>query len=107
MAVGDAAHRPFKADFGSADRRNVLTPVICLVVLLAVVVVGHAQAQSRKDEPSLLRFEAWQLFGLVVIPFVFLTHGLLVTKAAAVMFVVLLGTVFLLRRRRSSAAVDF
>ena len=39
--------------------------------------------------------------------FVFLTHGLLVTKAAAVMFVVLLGTVFLLRRRRSSAAVDF
>ena len=66
MAVRDAAHRPFKADFGSADRRNVLTPVICLVVLLAVVVVGHAQAQSRKDEPSLLRFEAWQLFGLVV-----------------------------------------
>jgi len=84
-----------------------ITPVICLVVLLAVVVVGHAQAQSRKDEPALLRFEVWQLFGLLVIPFVFLTHGLLVTKAAAVMFVVLLGTAFLLQRRRSGAAVDF
>jgi hypothetical protein len=85
----------------------VITPVICLVVLLAVVVVGHAQAQIRRDEPALLRFEAWQLVGLVVIPFVFLTHGLLVTKAAAVMFVVLLGAVFLLRRRRAGAAVDF
>ena len=83
-----------------------ITPVICLVVLLAVVVVGHAQAQSRKDEPALMRFEAWQLFGLAVIPFVFLTHGLLVTKAAAVMFVVLLGVVFLLRRRRAGAAVE-
>ena len=74
---------------------------------LAVVVVGHAQAQSRRDEPALLRFEAWQLFGLIVIPFVFLTHGLLVTKAAAVVFVVLLGTVFLLRRRRTGAVEDF
>jgi hypothetical protein len=84
----------------------VITPVISLVVLLAVVVVGHAQAQSRKDEPALLRFEAWQLFGLVVIPFVFLTHGVLVTKAAAVMFVVLLGGVFLLRRRRAGSAIE-
>ena len=81
--------------------------VICLVVLLAVVVVGHAQAQARTEEPSLMRFEAWQLFGLLVIPFVFLTHGLLVTKAAAVMFVVLLGGVFLLRRRRARAGADF
>lgn len=84
-----------------------VTPVICLVVLLAVVVVGHAQAQSRREEPALLRFETWQLFGLIVIPFVFLTHGLLVTKAAAVVFVVLLGAVFLLRRRRAGAVEDF
>jgi hypothetical protein len=97
----------FKAGSAPADRWSVITPVISLVVLLAVVVVGHAQAQARKDEPSVLRFEVWQLFGLLVIPFVFLTHGLLVTKAAAVMFVVLLGSVFLLRRRRSHAVVDF
>jgi hypothetical protein len=87
--------------------RRVLTPVICLVVLLAVVVIGHAQAQGRKDEPALLRFEVWQLLGLVVIPFVFLTHGLIVTKAAAVIFVVLLGVVFLLRHRRAATTVDF
>ena len=81
--------------------------VICLIVLLSVLVVGQAQAKTRTDEPSVLRFETWQLLGLVVIPFVFLTHGLLVTKAAAVMFVVLLGGVFLLRRRRARAGADF
>jgi hypothetical protein len=85
----------------------VIAAVICLVVLLAVLVVGHAQAQARTDEPSTLRFEAWQLLGLFVIPFVFLTHGLLVTKAAAVMFVVLIGVVFLVRKRRTGAPVDF
>ena len=84
-----------------------IAAVICLVVLLAVVVVGHAQAQARTDEPSTLRFEAWQLFGLLLIPFVFLTHGLLVTKAAAVMFVVLIGVVFLVRKRRTGAPADF
>ena len=84
-----------------------IAAVICLVVLLAVLVVGHAQAQARSDEPSTLRFEAWQLFGLLLIPFVFLTHGLLVTKAAAVLFVVLLGVVFLVRKRRPSESVDF
>jgi flagellin-like protein len=87
--------------------RRVITPVICLVVLLAIVVVGHAQAQSRKDEPAVLRFEVWQLSGLLVIPFVLLSHGLVVTRAAAVIFVVLLGVVFLLRRRRADTAVDF
>jgi hypothetical protein len=106
VAVSDISGA-FKARWASADNGRMITAVICLVVLLAVVVVGHAQAQARSDEPSLLRFEVWQLFGLVVIPFVFLTHGLLVTKAAAVMFVVLLGAVFLLRRRRSGAAIDF
>jgi len=85
----------------------VIAAVICLVVLLAVVVVGHAQAQARTDEASTLRFEAWQLFGLLLIPFVFLTHGLLVTKAAAVMFVVLIGVVFLVRKRRTGAPADF
>jgi hypothetical protein len=85
----------------------VIAAVICLVVLLAVLVVGHAQAQARTDEPSTLRFEAWQLFGLLLIPFVFLTHGLLVTKAAAVMFVVLIGLVFLVRKRRAGAPADF
>jgi hypothetical protein len=85
----------------------VIAAVICLVVLLAVLVVGNAQAKARTDEPSALRFEAWQLLGLLVIPFVFLTHGLLVTKAAAVMFVVLLGLVFLVRKRRPSENVDF
>jgi len=85
----------------------VIAALICLVVLLAIVVVGHAQAQARTDEPALLRFEAWQLLGLFVMPFVFLAHGLLVTKAAAVMFVVLLGSVFLLRKRRSGVPVDF
>ena len=84
-----------------------IAAVICLVVLLAVLVVGHAQAQARTDEPSTLRFEAWQLFGLLLIPFVFLTHGLLVTKAAAVMFVVLIGLVFLVRKRRAGAPADF
>ena len=84
-----------------------IAAVICLVVLLALVVVGHAQAQARTDEPSTLRFEAWQLFGLLLIPFVFLTHGLLVTKAAAVMFVVLIGVVFLVRKRRTGAPADF
>ncbi len=84
-----------------------IAAVVCLVVLLAILVVGHAQAQARTDEPAVLRFETWQLLGLVVIPFVFLTHGLLVTKAAAVMFVVLLGGVFLLRRRRARAGADF
>ena len=81
-----------------------VTPVICLVVLLTVLVVGLEQGKARKDEPAVLRFEAWQLFGLIVIPFVFLTHGLLVTKAAAVLFVLLLCGTFLIRRRRGATA---
>jgi hypothetical protein len=85
----------------------VVAVVISLVVLLAVLVVGRAQAEARKDEPALMRLEAWQFGGLILVPFVFLTHGLLVTKAAAVMFVVLLGVVFLVRRRRSGTEVDF
>jgi hypothetical protein len=84
----------------------VIAAVICLVVLLAVLVVGHAQAQARQDDPSALRYEAWQLFGLLLIPFVFLTHGLLVTKAASVMFVVLLGAVFLVRKRRPGTTAE-
>jgi hypothetical protein len=85
----------------------VVAAVICLIVLLAVVLVGHAQAQARRDEPSALRFEVWQLSGLLLIPFVFLTHGLLVTKAAATLFVVLIGAVFLARKRRAGAPIDF
>jgi Ca2+/Na+ antiporter len=84
----------------------VIATVFALVVLLAVLVVGHAQAKARSDEPSALRFEAWQLFGLILVPFVVLTHGVLVTRAASVLFVVLLCLVFLVRKRREGARVD-
>ena len=83
-----------------------IAPVFALVVLLAVLVVGHAQAKDRSDAPSSLRFEAWQLFGLILVPFVLLTHGVLVTRAASVLFVVLLGVVFLVRKRREGAPAD-
>ena len=84
-----------------------IAAVFALVVLLAVLVVGHAQAKARSDEPSQLRFETWQLFGLVLVPFVLVTHGVLVTRAASVLFVVLLGVVFLVRKRREDAPADF
>jgi hypothetical protein len=84
----------------------VIAPVFALVVLLAVLVVGHAQAKARSNEPSALRFEAWQLFGLILVPFVLLTHGVLVTRAASVLFVVLLGGVFLVRKRREGVPAD-
>jgi hypothetical protein len=84
----------------------VIAPIFALVILLAVLVVGHAQAKARADQPSALRFEAWQLFGLILVPFVLLTHGVLVTRAASVLFVVLLGVVFLVRKRREGTPVD-
>ncbi len=83
-----------------------IAAVFALVILLAVLVVGHAQANARSDQPSSLRFEAWQLFGLVLVPFVLLTHGVLVTRAASVLFVVLLGVVFLVRKRREAVPAD-
>ncbi len=78
-----------------------LTFLIPLLLLLVLFVVGSEQAKARAaDHPALLRFEAWQLGGLLLVPLMVVSHGAFPVLAAVLVFVLGLLAAFLVRRRR-------
>jgi hypothetical protein len=86
--------------------------VLPLLILLALLLAGLLRARANREEPALLRFEAWQLVVGLLVVLASVSAGKLphlspVKLVLPVPLVALLALVLLLKKRRDAANLDF